>query len=128
MPSVRRTHNKYTPTSKARQVESELWLQRFGSPGEHQLNVLPLQVVGTPSVFEYHPFRHIDFKAQAYIRKQPARRTAQRLPTCGAEFCMDFGFIRSSTDDYRRPNTATDQIIISYDRYSAYLVIVDGAS
>jgi hypothetical protein len=59
-------------------------------------------------VFEYHPFRHIDFKEQAYIRKQAARQKAERIPTCGSEFYMDFGFIRSSTDDYRRPNKATD--------------------
>jgi hypothetical protein len=46
---------------------------RFGLPDEHQLNVLPQHVIGTPSSFEYHPFRHIDFREQAYIRKQAAR-------------------------------------------------------
>ena len=107
-PTARRTPSKYSPTSKARQVESELWLLRFGSPGEAQLDLLPLHVVGTPPVFEYHPFRHIDFKEQAYIRRQAARRKAERIPTCGSEFYMDFGFIRSSTDDYRRPNKATN--------------------
>ncbi len=45
---------------------------RFGSPGEHQLDVLPLHVVGTPPIFKYHPFYYIDFKEQAYIRKQAA--------------------------------------------------------
>jgi hypothetical protein len=128
MPGVRRTTSKYSPTSKARQVESELWLLRFGSPGEHQLDVLPLHIIGTPLVFEYHPFHHINFKEHAYICKQAARQTAEWIPTCGAEFYMDFGFIRSSTDDYRRSNKATDRIILSYDGYSAYLVIVDGAS
>ena len=58
------------PTPKARQIESELWLLRFGSPGEQQLDVLPLHVTGTPPVFEYHPFRYINFKEQAYIWKQ----------------------------------------------------------
>jgi hypothetical protein len=66
---------------------------RFGSPGEHQLDVLPQHVVGTPSVFKYHPFWFIDFKEQAYIRKQAAQRKAERIPTCGAEFFMDFGFM-----------------------------------
>jgi hypothetical protein len=71
-PGVCRTPSKFSPTSKARQVESELWMLRFGSPGKHQLDVLPLHVVGTPPVFECHPFRYIDFKEQAYIRKQAA--------------------------------------------------------
>jgi hypothetical protein len=101
---------------------------RFGSPGEHQLDVLPSHVIGTPPVFEYHPFRSIDFKEQAYIRKQAARRTAERLPTCGAEFFMDFAFMRSSTDDYKRPNKATDRIVTSYDGHSSHLIVVDGAS
>jgi hypothetical protein len=47
---------KFIPTSKARQVESEVWMLWFGSPGKHQLDVLPLHVIGMPPVFEYHPF------------------------------------------------------------------------
>jgi hypothetical protein len=101
---------------------------RFGSPGEHQLDVLPLHVISTPTVFKYHLFRYIDFKEQAYIWKQAAQRTAERIPTCGAEFFMDFGFMRSSTKDYRHPNKSTDQVVTSYDGYSSHLVIVDGAS
>jgi hypothetical protein len=38
---VRDKPPKFVPTSKARQVESEVWLLRFGSPGKHQLNVPP---------------------------------------------------------------------------------------
>ena len=72
----RRTPPKFVPTSPARQIESEVWMLRFGSPGEHQLNILPSHIIGTPPVFEYHPFQSIDFKEQAYIRKQAARRTA----------------------------------------------------
>ncbi len=81
---------------------------RFGSSGEHQLDVLPQHLVGTPSVFEYHPFWFVDFKDQAYIRKQAAQRTAERIPTFLAEFFMDFGFMRSSTEDYKCPNKSTD--------------------
>ena len=125
--AVRRDDPKFQPTSKARQIESEVWALRFGSPGERQLDVLPDHVDGTPSRFEYHPFRHIDFKEQAYIRKQPANKTATRLPECGMEFFMDFGFLRASADDYRRPNKATDRIVLSYDGFCAYLLIVDGA-
>jgi hypothetical protein len=56
VPDVRRTPSKFPPTSKAQQVESEVWMLRFGFPGKHQLDVLPLHVIGTPRVFEYHPF------------------------------------------------------------------------
>jgi hypothetical protein len=101
---------------------------QFGSSGKRQLDVLLIHVVGTPPVFEYHPFRYIDFKEQAYIRKRAAQRTADCIPTCGAEFFMDFGFMRSSTEDYKCPNKSTDRVVNSYDGYSAHLVIVDGAS
>jgi hypothetical protein len=36
--------------------------------------------------------------------------------------------MRSSTEDYKRPNKATDWVVTSYDGYSAHLDIVDGAS
>ena len=41
---------------------------------------------------------------------------------------MDFGFMRASTEDYRHPNKTTNWVGQSYDGYSAYLLIVDGAS
>jgi hypothetical protein len=123
-----RPASKYTPTLRARQVKSEVWALRFGSPGEHQLDVLPKHVGGMPSVLEYHPFCLIDFKEWAYIRKQPAGTTAARIPTRGSEFFMDFGFMRASADDYWRPNKSTDRIVTSYDGYCAYLLIVDGAT
>jgi hypothetical protein len=106
----------------------EVWELRFGCPVEHQLNLLPQHVEGTPSVFEYHPFRHIDFKEQAYIRKQPSQKLAARMPARGYKFFMDFGFLRASTDNYKRPNKLLDRIVRSYDGYCAYLLIVDGAS
>ncbi len=128
VPGVHRTPPKFLPTSKARQVKSEVWMLRFGSPSKHQLNILPQHVVGMPSVFEYHPFRYIDFKEQAYICKQAAQHKAECIPTCGAEFYMDFGFMWSSTEDYKCPNKSTDQVVTSYDGYSSHLIIVDGAS
>ena len=41
---------------------------------------------------------------------------------------MDFGLIWSSSEDYKRPNKATDHVVTSYDGYSSHLVIVHGAS
>ena len=111
------------------QVESEVWILQFGSLGKHQLDVLSQNDIGTPPVFEYHPFCYIDFKEQAYIQKQAAHQwMAERIPTCCAEFYMDFGFMQSSSEDYKRSNKATDRVVMSYDGYSSHLVIVDGAS
>ena len=125
---INHTPSKFVPMSRARQVKSEVWLVRLGSPGEGQLDLLPGHVIGTPPVFEYRPFRSIDFKEQAYIRKQAAQCIAERIPTCGAEFFMDFAFIWASTQDYKRPNKTTDRIGTSYDGYSPHLIIVDSAS
>ncbi len=36
--------------------------------------------------------------------------------------------MHSSTDDYKRPNKATNRIVTSYDGHSSHLLIVDGAS
>jgi hypothetical protein len=125
---INRTPSKFVPTSRARQVESKVWLARLGSPGEGQLDLLPGHVIGTPPVFEYHPFHLIDCKEQAYIRKQAAQRVAERIPMCGAEFFMDFAFMRALTSDYKCPNKHTDRIVTSYGGYSSHLVIVDSAS
>ena len=41
-----------TPTTKAKQTESELWLLRLGSPNKCQLTTLPTCVTGLPHNFE----------------------------------------------------------------------------
>ena len=89
----------------------------FGSPGEHQLDLLPSHVDGTLPRFEYHPFCHIDFKEQAYVRKQLAEKKAARIPGCGSEFFTNFGFVRASSDNYKQPNNALDCVVTSYDSY-----------
>jgi hypothetical protein len=48
---INRAPSKFVPTSRAPQVESEVWLLRLGLPGEGQLNVLHSNVIGTPAVF-----------------------------------------------------------------------------
>jgi hypothetical protein len=119
---------KFTPTTRARQVESKVWALQFGSLGEGQLDALPWHVGGMPSVFEYRPFRFVDFKEQAYICKQLARCTAEHIPGCGSEFSMDFGFMQASIEDYKQPNKALNCIVKSYNGHWAYLLIVDSES
>jgi hypothetical protein len=41
---------------------------------------------------------------------------------------MDYGFMRASADNYWQPNKSTNRIVMSYDGYCAYLLIVDGAT
>jgi hypothetical protein len=100
----------------------------MGHCGEDQLVSLATHADGLPNNFEFHPFRHIDWKEQARIRKRSARRVAQKVHDAGARFYMDFGFIRASSVDYSRPNITSDRVVDSYDGYSSYLLIVDDKS
>jgi len=68
VPGESRSHECFIPVSKAKQVESEVWLLRLGSPGVHQLDMLPGRITGIPSGFKYHPFHYIDHKEQASIK------------------------------------------------------------
>ncbi len=128
VPGKSRSHERFIPTSKAKQVESEVWLLHLGSPGVHQLDMLPGQVTGIPLDFRSHPFHYIDQKEQALIKKRPAQKSAVRTSECKCRFYMDFGFMRSSTSDYARPNKSTDRVVSSYDGYTLYLLIIDEAS
>ena len=47
------------------------------------------------------------------------------MTTKGSRFFLDFGFIRSSTFDFSRPNITTDRVVHSFDSYNSYLAIVD---
>jgi hypothetical protein len=124
LPKTKATHHLYTPVSKAAHTEAELWMVRLGSPGEYQLDMLPGNATGIPSEFHYHPFRFIDFKEQAQIRKQAAQHTAVRTGEVGRRYYMDFGFMQASSLDYRKPNPKTDRVVQSWDGYSSYLLIV----
>jgi hypothetical protein len=66
------TRSHFVPTSKAKQMESEVWLLRLGSPGVHQLDLLPGRAQGIPSEFRHHPFHFINHKESASIKKRPA--------------------------------------------------------
>jgi hypothetical protein len=77
-PGTSRSVPQYVPVTKANQTESELWIVQLGCPGEMQLDMLPGNVTGIPSHFEYHPFCYMDFKEQARIWKQAAQQLAER--------------------------------------------------
>ncbi len=48
--SLRRPKQSYVPVTKSNQTESELWMLRLGSLGEHQLDLLPGNATGIPSI------------------------------------------------------------------------------
>jgi hypothetical protein len=123
-----RHHKKYHPVSRDHVTESEVWMLRFGSPGEDQLDLLPGRVTGIPAGFHYHPFRYIDWKEEARVQKQAAQRSAVRTTDIKRRFYMDFGFMHASTSTYGRPNKADDRIVLSHDSFSAYLLVIDEAS
>ena len=102
-PSTTRCPSRFSPTSKSKQVESEVWLLCLGSPGVHQLGNLPGNVTRLPSVFDYHPFHFINFKEHVRIWKQAAQRSAVRTTDCRHHFYIDFGFMQASTSNYSRP-------------------------
>jgi hypothetical protein len=60
-----RTPSKCKPVPKDCQIELEVWSLHLGCPGGDQLDILPGNVSGLPSVLEYHPFQFVDFHAQA---------------------------------------------------------------
>jgi len=93
----------------------------LGHWGTDQLIALATRMDGLPNGFEFH----IDWKEQARIHKCAARRIATKVDEISVLFYMDFGFIRASMVDYRRPNINSDRIIDSYGEYSSYLLIVD---
>jgi hypothetical protein len=101
---------------------------RLGSPGEDQLDMLPGNVTGIPPGFHYHPFRFIDWKEEARIQKQAALRAAKWTTECRRRFYMDFGFMWASTTNFTQPNKKSDWVVLSYEGFSAYLLIVDEAS
>ena len=128
IPTINRRPSRFAPMSKSKQVESEVWLLRLGSPGVHQLEVLPGNVTGIPSVFEYHPFRFIDFEELAWTRKQAAQCSALRTTERKRRFYMDYGFMCSSTSGYSRPQKGRARVVRSYDGFTSYLLIIDKAS
>lgn len=108
-----------------KQIESELWALRMGSCSETQLRQLSDAADGVPKNFEFHPFRQIDFKTQARIRKKMSGKTAAAVHQRGKKFYMDYGFMRASTSDFTRRQKGVDRVVTSFDGYNSYLLIVD---
>ena len=118
------------PVTATDHLTSELWAARLGYCGTHQLSVISGNVTGTPTKFRCHPFRFIDVKEDAAIKKQPCSTTTAIAEKNGSEFLMDFSFLRASSGDYRvtPPISADDRIVQSFDGFNACLLIIDKRS
>jgi hypothetical protein len=106
----------------------EVWMLCLGSLGEQQLDMLPGNVTGIPPGFQYHPFCFIDWKEEVQIQKQAALRSAERTTECKQHYYMDIGFMRTSTSTFSQPAKNNDRVVLSYDGFLLYLLIIDEAS
>ena len=52
-------------------------------------------------------------------------RVSKKVSGIGERFYVDFGFLRSSTEDFSRPNEDSDRVVQSFDGFNSYLLIVD---
>jgi hypothetical protein len=86
---------------------------------------LPRNATGISSVFKYHPFRFIDVKAQAEIQKQVVQHSAVSTTEQKSRFYMDFDFMCASDSDFNQVDKSKDCVILSYDGFSLYLMIVN---
>lgn len=125
---IPRPPNKFAPTNKSKILQSETWNLRLGCCNETAMESICQHAIGIPSKFEWHPFRFVDFKEHAKMGKQPVGKDPDKVSQRGQRFYFDFGFIRSSNDDYSRPTKSKDRIVESYDGYNSYLLIVDEIS
>jgi hypothetical protein len=73
VPQLPRSWVHTRPTNLARQLVLELWAAQLGHCGKDQLIALTTRADGLPNSFKFHPFCHIDWKVQAWIRKNAAR-------------------------------------------------------
>jgi hypothetical protein len=121
----RSSRKPWTPTSKAKILESETWYLRLGGCSEQQLAELPKHAKGLPEKFEWHPFRFVDFREFARVHKQPVGRDPSRVSRRAVRFYFDFGFMRASNADYTKPSLNSDRVVESFDGYTSYLLIVD---
>ena len=118
------------PVTPKDHLTSELWAARLGYCGTHQLSMISNNATGTPAKFRCHPFRFIDVKEDAAIKKQPCSTVTTIAEQNGSEFMMDFCFLRASSGDYgvTPPRSVDDRIVQSFDGFYACLVIVDKRS
>ena len=114
--------NRLTPL-----LSTELWHQRLGHPGMHQLRHLQQCATGLPHRLHHqvHPLHHCKICSDARARKNPMGPISpvdHLLP--GSRFHLDFGFMRASSDSFHKTPGAS-HVVDSYDGYNSYLLITD---
>jgi hypothetical protein len=90
--------------------------------------MLPGNVTGIPPGFQYHPFCFIEWKVEARIQKQVALRSAERTTECKRRYYMGFGFMPASTSSFSHLAKKNDRVVLSYNGFLLYFLIMDEAS
>jgi hypothetical protein len=67
-----RQSKRFTPVTHNCLTELEVWMLWLGSPGEDKLDLLPGNVTGVPTGFQYHSFCFLDWKEEVRVQKQAA--------------------------------------------------------
>jgi hypothetical protein len=97
-------------------------------PGKDQLDLPPGNVTGIPSSFHYHPFCFLDWKEEAQIKKQAAQQPSEQTTESQRCFYIDYNFMWPLSLNYFRPDKTTNRVVLSYNGFSSYLLIVDKAT
>ncbi len=63
-----------------------------------------------------------------WIQKQAALRSAKRTTERKRCYYMDFGFMCASTSTFSQPAKKNARVVLSYDGFLPYLLIIDKAS
>lgn len=115
-------------TTPSAQLASELWALRMGCPGMTTLQKTAKTTSGIDGDIVPHPFRYSDIASDAKTRRTPATTDTFHPASRPAErFHMDFGFMRASSDEYRKVK-GKPRIVESFDGYTSYIIVMDAVS
>ena len=127
---VERPATVHRTTTASGALDYELWHQRLGHPGSHQLQHLPAAAHGVPKHLAQtaHPLRYCSICADAHAIRPPRGPTVDTADLAAASrFHIDFGFMRASSVDFGSTRTGK-RVVASFDGFTAYLLIVDAAT
>ena len=123
---------RFLPTSNrlSAVLSTELWHQRLGHPGMHQLRHLQQCTTGLPHGLHrsIHPLHACPTCEHARSRRPPLGPTSRATDLIpGSRFHLDFGFMRASSNTFLKTKTGT-RVVQSRDGFTSYLIIADAVT
>ena len=124
---------RFRPTSNrlSAVLSTELWHQRLGHPGMHQLRHLQQCTTGLPAGLHrsIHPLHECPTCENARSRRPPLGPTSTATDLIpGSRFHLDFGFMRASSNTFLKTKTGTRRVVQSLDGFTSYLIIADAVT